>query len=891
MGFTSAYNYKGKSTDKAVYLPPPGSDRSLFKKFFDDVADPDSSYRIEDVREIQLARGYYLNHQWPELNNTDRDRNRAIRFTDPNPLTKIPRPTSNEITPIVDNETAKLYKRRSTAYVRPIALQAGTGGEMGSAVANDIMEWHLDMIRWPRKRRRAIFRMTMYGTVFFWSYLDQDYLDSVQIGVTEARRCTRGMCGSVLASETLPAKELLASEYAITPDRIIRSANPPDAEAGTLGEYTYTAKACPACGSGMEAYDIPPDQIGGEDLFGRPLQQEVPMNQPDVEIVAPWEIFIENEGIGIDDPKDVQEWYRVTPRSMDWVERHYPWLKGKVQPDDATTISNYYPITGEYAYGSQGALGLTGRNVWKNHCLVFTAVCKPSKKNPNGRYVETVSAKHERGRDEDLLRPSTRDPEIKIPLVTVTAARFFPKDGELRGQGLVRGLLSDQNRVNMMYSQITDTRQRNGVSGILVTDGMKLTSGWLEGYTGRYVRWSPDTRYPSLAPEFIETKMIDQGVYAELDRTREHMQQYAGSQDVDLGKAPRNVSAATAIQLLQEQASGRREGREEELIDCHREVYSHQLLLLSEFAVEPRTYRAQAQNGKWEYRQFVGLDLAGHTDVMVEEQAGYDARAFEREALTAAIKMGIVIITTPYARREAAQAYGVSMKINDEENVQMSDAEAKWYNFRDKQQVPVLDADLDDHFLMYSVYGRFLKSTEGLELAVQAQWPQMLPLIGGWEDKRKQALALEANYNMLVQQANTPDPPPPPVDPMTGMAPPPQPSMSGAAQMALDGMAQQGLTAETVKMPKDVTMQILYVWQKLGIPIDSPYVQFRAVHAAHRVVGEDKKKKAMMEPTFAAPGGAQTPAGLEPVSGSVPLPGPGTQSSGVPADQSAAMQA
>lgn len=888
-----AYDFRGNSSDKAVYLPPQGTtERSLFKKFFSQVADPDSSYRIEDVREIQLARGYYLNHQWPELNVADRDRNRAIRFTDPNPQAKIPRPTSNEITPIVDNETAKLYKRRSTAYVRPIALQAGTGGEMGSAVANDIMEWHLDMIRWPRKRRRAIFRMTMYGTVFFWSFLDQDYLDSVQIGVTEARRCTRGMCGKVLASETLPAKELLESDYPVTPDRIIRSASEgPNPDTGEFG-YTYTAKACPACGSGMESYIPTGDEMTGTDLFGRPLQQEVPMNQPDVEIVAPWEIFIENEGIGLDDPKDVQEWYRVTPRSMDWIERHYPWLKGKVKPDDPTTISEYYPITGEYAYQSQGALGLTGRNVWKNHCLVFTAVCKPSKKNPNGRYVETVSVKHEIGRDEDLLRPSKKDPSVKIPLVTVTAARFFPKDGELRGQGLVRGLLSDQNRVNMIYSQITDTRQRNGVSGIMATDGMKLTSGWLEGYTGRYVRWSPDFRYPNEKPTFIDTKMIDQGVYNELDRTREHMQQYAGSQDVDLGKAPRNVSAATAIQLLQEQASGRREGREEELIDAHREIYSHQLLLLSEFAEEPRTYRAQAQNGKWEYRQFVGQDLAGHTDVMVEEQAGYDARAFEREALTAAIKMGIVIITTPYARREAAQAYGVSMKINDEENVQMSDAEAKWYEFRDKQVIPVLDADLDDHFLMYSVYGRFLKSTEGLELAVAAGWPQMLPLIGGWEDKRKQALALEQQFQMLTQQAQTPDPPqPPPVpDPMTGAVPPPQPSMQQVAQQALAGMAAQGLTAEAVKMPKDVTMQILYVWQKLGLDITIPYVQFRAVHAAHKVVGEAKKQQAMMQPTFAAPGGAQTPAGLEPVSGSVPLPGAGTESAGIPAEQQAAMQ-
>lgn len=884
----AAYDFEGKSSRKKGqnYLPPAGSEKSLFRKFFDVACDPDSSYRVEDVREIQMARAYYLNHQWLDPLTADRDRTRTVRFTDPNPNAKIARPVMNECTPIIDNETSKLYKRRSTAYVRPIALQAGTGGEMGSAVANDILEWHLDMVRWPRLRRRAIWRMVMYGTAFYWSYLDQDYLDSVQIGVTEARRCT-GACGSVLASPELPAKELLASEFPLDSSRIITQTSFNTA----LGEpeRAYTAKACPSCGSGIESFVPDDSQMLGQDLFGRPLSQDVPKNQPALEIPPPWEIYIENEGIGIDDPKDVKEWYRATPRSLDWVEAHHPHLMDKITPDDPATIANYFPITGEYSYGSQGSMSMTGRNVWRNHVIVFTAVCKASKKNPDGRLVEAVSTKFEIGRDEPLYRKSKRDPQVKIPLVTVTASRFFPKDGELRGQGLMRGLFSDQNRINMIASQTTDYRQRNGVGGVMATDGMRLISGWLEGYPGRYIRWTPDPRFPNKDPQFIETRTIDQGVEQERQGVREHMQQYAGSQDVDLGKAPRNVSAATAIQLLQEMASGRREGREEELIDAFREVYSHQLLLLAEFAIEPRQYRAKAQNGKWEYKQFMGQDLAGHTDVMVEEQAGYDARAFEREALTAAINLGIVIISTPYARREAAQAYGVSMKINDEENVQMSDAEAKWYGFRDKQAIPIPDYDLDDHFLMYSVYGRFLKSSEGVDLAVAAGWPEMLPLIGGWEEKRKQALALEAQFQALVQQASAPDPPPQ-TDPMTGMVIP-QPSPSMIAQTALAGMATQGMTAETVKMPKDTMSQVLFVWQKLGVDVQVPYVQFRAAFATHKIDGEAKKTAAMIGPTFAAPGGAQTQAGLEPVTGSTAMPGPGSQAGGIPAEETAAMQA
>ena len=850
----------GKESSSSSYcIPKEGSSAEAFRRHFDRVINYDSPAYIEQCREWQIARAFYLTHQWLELDRSQSDPRRAVRFTDPtDKKLKIPRPTTNEILPIVDNETAKLNRRRSAAYVRPMSMQVGTGGAMGGQVANDVMEWHLETIAWPKKRRTATFRDVLYGTAYYWSYLDQNYMDSVRLGITSARRCTKPGCDLILADQSLPAEDFQSSGMMGMVDRY-STRTKYDRESNELIS-SYKATKCLKCGESLREYIPVGDELNREDLFGRPLFTLHPRNQPDIEIPSPFDMFPHNEGIGYDFPEDVKEWYRCTPRSIDhWIAAHYPDLVGEVDPDDIDFIATKHPWIGGYgaspSYGSYGA----SRSIWRNHALVCTGIVEPCMKYPRGRYVEMAG--NTLLRDEDLYRESKHRPGVVIPLVQVTCSRFFTQDGQLQGMGIVKPLVSPQNRINMTWAQVIDHRQRNGVSGVLASDGMKLTAGWVDGFAGRVLRWSPDPGYPSLTPEFIDTRMIDSAVYQELDRTIDRMQQIAGAQDVDLGKAPRNVSAATAIQLLQEQASGRRETREQELVDSHKFLYSHQLLLLSEFATEPRKYRTQAQNGKWEIKEFRGLDLAGHTDVIVEEQAGYDARAFEREAMTQAIQLKIITISTPYARREAAKALGISLKVTDEENTQINDCESKWYAFRNQMEIPRVDEFLDDHWIMYSVYGRFLKSPEGALLSKAYEWGKVSALIEGWPAKLAQAEQLAEYIQNLVLQASR--------DPM-------------AAQVLQSFMMETGETPETIKLPPAMQDKILYTWGKLGVDITSPYVQFRAAHEAHRMLGEKKKMEAMAGPTFAAPGGAQTLAGTEPVLGSMPVPGAGEAAGGIP---------
>jgi hypothetical protein len=246
---------------------------------------------------------------------------------------------------------------------------------------------------------------------------------------------------------------------------------------------------------------------------------------------------------------------------------------------------------------------------------------------------------------------------------------------------------------------------------------------------------------------------------------------------------------------------------------------------------------------------------------MIEEQASYDARAFEREVLLKGVEIGAVVVGSPTARREVAKTLGIPTRITDEENAQISDAESKYYAFRDRSIVPTLDVTLDDHYIMYSVYGKFLKSNEGLDMAMAAGWPQTLVAIDGWQNKLRMAEQQDAQLRALEAQARS--------------------GISQAQQQLIAFEANTGEPYQNSLLPSSLTRRILYVWAKMGAQVQHPFTQFRAVVDAHRMLAEQKKQAAQVTPVMGAPGGMATTAGTEPVLGSMPAPGAGEEAAGI----------
>lgn len=843
-----------------IEFPPKGSTAGVLKKFLDEFVYYRSTYRAELMREWNLAKAYYETIQWVRLDARS-DPRRAIRFTQQDPADEIPKPVQNECLPIVDNEIAKLGRRQSKPYVRARITDAAKAGAADRA--NQVLAHHLERVRWNRKRRRGIYKEVLFGTGIWKSYWKTDYRETIPLGVTGAVKCA-GSCVFTLASPEVP--ETALGRLPPTDPSLLQPKTTIDYDASNFERSTsFEVKGCPLCGGPLEPARLLPSEAQGLDAVGRPLSQDVPMGDAEIEPVSPFDFFPENEGIDVS-PEDLQQFGQATPRSLAWVAANFDvevrsdgYYKDdeKITPDDPIRIAEQHPILGEYAYWSQGPKGSLDRNLYRNHVMVREAYELPTRRYPLGRAL--VIAGRIVLMDDDLMLPSRHQPGQYFPRVKYCIARFWPRDGEFFAQGIMVPLFSPQNRINMTYSQIVDSRERHGTDAIMLSKGMKLLSpGWTKSFSGRAIVVELDPEMPQQWPQQVQARVMDPRVFQEVDRTREYMQQASGAQDVDLGRAPRNVSAATAIQLLQERAAERRDSREQELRDCFQEVFSHQLTLLSEKVLEKRPYLVP-RGKNWEQQEFEGSDLAGLTDVQVEEEASYDLRAFEREGVIQAINLKLYEVDTPFARREAIKAMGLPLSILDETNVQVSDAERKWFDFKQNGVVPPVDPSEDSHLLHWQVYGKFLKSDDGITIKQSTGWFQILPMLTGWEDRLTMAQLADAmaRQSISMQQQGIP--------------------------------TQLPVPAEQMLLPQALEQQIYKVWQDMiqsgvqkkiqeGRPPSFPFplppptqsfLAFKAVTEAHRLYAEGKKAQAMVpgQAPLAAPGGGMTPAGTEPVPG------------------------
>lgn len=849
----------GSESGRDFDAPPKGSKADKIKSFFTRFFDHKSPFRQAFYDDCALYKFFHESVHWLDIPKGTSNPEQALRITRQDPdEADTPQVVQNECLAIIDNEIAKLGKRQGKARVRATADSARTGG---AKRAGQILDWHLEeQVRWPPKRRKGITHNVLYGIGIWKSYWETNYLDTVPLGVTGAVRCLNPECGeggSIFSSTSVPP-ELTE----VDPTRISTSRSITDT--GSIKE-SMSMTSCLVCGSGFEPHTILPNEVSGTDALGRPLLNPVPIGSPQIEVVQPQEFFVQNEGIGVE-PWDCGEWGQDTPRPLEWVAKFYDirvtedgryFTKDgeELKPESPELIAREHPIMGETPYTSVGFKGVSGRqNLYRGYVRLREYYKAPTRRYPLGRAM--VMAGNVVIMDDDLMIKSKTQKGTLYPRVKFCVARFWPKDGEFFWQSILTPLISPQNNINMAFSQVTDSRERYGTDVPLLTPGMRLVgSGWLTNSTGTAAVIQPDPEFPQYwPPTTIPARMIDSRIYQEIDRKRDFMLQCVGAQDADIGKAPRNVRAATAIQLLLSQAAERRDAREQELRDAHKELFSHQMLLLAEKVIEPRAYKVPNENNSYEMGEFIGTDLAGHTDIVVEEEASYDQKAFEREALMEAFQQKLLTAATPYSQREARKAIGVITTIADEENVQIDDAERKWFAFRDNRKVPPVDPTEDDHPIHWQAYGRFLKSTDGIRLKEEAGWELVLQIIPGWEERLAMAEAMDMQARQLQAQSEQVGLP---VDPQILM----------------------------MLLPAALPARILRVWttmaalQQVQLP-QHPLINFKATHEAHRIYAERAAMKAMMGvPGQPAPG-AGPAAGAPPGGEGAGAPPPGAEPSG-----------
>jgi hypothetical protein len=854
-----------------LHCPKKGSSPEAFDKFLNAVIDPLSTKRIEFEDECLLAKAFTEGKQWLhklKIAGSLRDYRRAPRIRESS-RNEIPTPTDNVILEAVENEVARLAKRNSEVIVEP--SDASPTAKAGAKMATDVLMDHLNEIRWERIRYRSIWRTVQYGTLILKSFLQQDNLDSVKVGVQGAVKCAGlppspeeaainealGMpaptgvppCGFKLASPELghehAAKLPPDQQLRLGSDDSLSVPGMPDEE--NEKRKKYTAESCLHCGQPLQPFTPADQELEEKDAVGRALSKDVPLGKAMIESVSPYDFYPENEGIGVE-PETQREVAQSTPRSLDWVKQYFRKNVDQVKAEDPLEIAETHPIWGESSPQSKGATGAAER-IYRNHVRVREYYKWPSVEYPRGRAI--VMAGNVVLMDDDLMVDSPAVPGDEnpkpFPRVRYSIARCFPKDGELLGQGFPVQAVSDQNRINMSLSQVVDNRERHGSAGILSTRGMKLSAQWLKSHAGRNLVWEPDPLAPNAEPKHFPTHLMDSAVWQEIEYATGRVFKRLGTNEVETGNAPSGLKAYSAIRYLGEKASERRQQREKEIIAAFEETFQHQLMLMQRYYREPRNYHVKLGDER-EKREFLGIQLQGETRAKIKESPQYDVEAAEREALAENVQIFPELMGTPHSRRETAKKLGVPMTPFDGTNVQLDDANAKWLEFVREGVIPVVDETLDDHAVFHSEYGRLLKTSDGKERSKKVGWDQVLKKLSGWQ----QILNPPPIMGPLVPSPDPKQPPQPQMIPVPG----PLPNAPLQDRILFVWGQMLGQTQDPMAPPPP--------------PLDpelQKYMAFRAAYEAHKMLAE-----AAMGPMPAPGGGAPLPMGAPAAPSLPPLP-------------------
>jgi hypothetical protein len=261
--------------------------------------------------------------------------------------------------------------------------------------------------------------------------------------------------------------------------------------------------------------------------------------------------------------------------------------------------------------------------------------------------------------------------------------------------------------------------------------------------------------------------------------------------------------------------------------------------------------------------------------------------------------------TSPLAKKRILENMGLPTDINEDSSLQIDKAKQQWVDFVDDQVIPVIDPSIDNHQIRFQTLGTMILQDEGKQMAAEAGWDQILPLIAGWEDTLSRLEAVDArtrefyggepppqeaaemyaealsNYEEQKKQFDTmvatvledagPDGQNP--DAAAAMPPPPQEPpapvfLPKQIEIKIFGVWQQMIDVRTAEQPPEMQGLQAVIIGKANQTMQDPgevqqkveqFMRFRAVVDGYRLMAQ-KAQMAAMAPQVApgsSPGAAE----------------------------------
>lgn len=330
-----------------------------------------------------------------------------------------------------------------------------------------------------------------------------------------------------------------------------------------------------------------------------------------VEIKTPFEIYPDPLATSME---DIEWLIDETIRSVEYVRKHYPTTANgeAFDPHADSEIPDSpgqgYVQTGTLYSGSTAEYrGVRVREYW----------CKPNTKHPNGWYAVWAN-------DTLLVADEPFDP---MPYVKFGSTEV---PGRFWSRAVTTDLRGPQEDLNILQTQIKENARRVGNPAILKSRQANVR---FQGLPGEEILY--DSTVSDAVPQYLEPPSIPPYVENQVERIEKSIEEISGMHEVSRATVPTGVTAASAINLLQEADETRIGPEIQQMEFALGQLGTKMLQLRAAFNTDERLLKIAGQDGNWDIQSFKGEMLGD--DPHVEVQAGSQmprSKAAKQAAMT-----------------------------------------------------------------------------------------------------------------------------------------------------------------------------------------------------------------------------------------------------------------
>jgi hypothetical protein len=355
-------------------------------------------------------------------------------------------------------------------------------------------------------------------------------------------------------------------------------------------------------------------ELGLNDLVtnGQLKTQSIARGEVAVEVLSPFEIYPDPLANDIHEAEWIIE---SKVRSLDYVKGKYGF--------DATEDAEAPVGIAESRMYTTGSGSETYKGVKVNEYYA-----RPSKLHPEGHWAVWINDK--------LIKsePLSRSPYVGCPYVMF---RSQPIPGRFWPTSITTQLRGPQTDLNKIKSQIRENAIRLGNASVMISRQANVD---YTGIPGEEIFF--DDTLPNSVPQFLRPPDLPVYVLQEVDRIEASIQEISGLHEVSKASVPSGVTAASAINLLQE-ADDTRLGPE--IADMEKALsYAGNLILKlrAKFNDDSRMIQIAGEDGDWDIFEFRGAMLKNNTNVEVQAGSAMPrSKAAKQAAMTEIFNMAI----------------------------------------------------------------------------------------------------------------------------------------------------------------------------------------------------------------------------------------------------------